>query len=405
MPIIDKPLILVAEDDTITRMKLVRFLERELGAHVIAAQNGEEAWELYQKHGEIQFVISDWVMPNGTGVELVHNIREASHRRYTYFILLSGRTEREDLLTGMTAGADEYLIKPFDPAELNLRVRAGLRIIGLEQQLAKQNEKLNFALSSLEEAVAAATKVQQHLLPDQEYLESLARRTGIQLSYEFRVCESLGGDIIGVMEPDEGLVAIFLADVTGHGIAASMAAVSLNSFIRTYVRSNYEPLDLITQAHRFCNDEFPDGMYATMVYMLLRPAERRLSIVVAGHPPLLKLNAEGQISEYASSMPPLGMWDDMPDAQVVLEMELHDGDRLVAYTDGVIETRNSAGIFFAKEWLNSSIVRAAMSEESTVPQRIASDLDAWRGPDLAAEDDVTILTLRFLEAAITESTT
>ena len=122
----------------------------------------------------------------------------------------------------MTAGADEYLIKPFDPAELNLRVRAGLRIIGLEQQLAKQNDKLELALNSLEEAVQAATKVQQHLLPNQDYLDSLARRTGIQLSYEFQVCESLGGDIIGVMEPDEGLVAIFLADVTGHGIAASM---------------------------------------------------------------------------------------------------------------------------------------------------------------------------------------
>jgi sigma-B regulation protein RsbU (phosphoserine phosphatase) len=399
MPNIDKPLILVAEDDTITRMKLVRFLERELGAQVIAAQNGEEAWKLYQENGDVQFVISDWVMPNGTGVELVQNIREASHRRYTYFILLSGRTEREDLLTGMTAGADEYLIKPFDPAELNLRVRAGLRIIGLEQQLARQNDKLNLALSSLEEAVQAATKVQQHLLPSQEFLESLSERSGIQLNYEFRVCESLGGDIIGVMEPDEGLVAIFLADVTGHGIAASMAAVSLNTFIRTYLRTNYEPLDMISQAHRFCNDEFPPGMYATMIYMLIRPDEQRLSVVVAGHPPLLKLNAEGQISEYASTMPPLGMWEDMPGPDAVIEMELHNGDRLVAYTDGVIETRNSAGIFFAKEWLNSSIVRAAMSEESTVPQRIANDLDAWRGPDLAAEDDVTIIALRFLEPA------
>jgi sigma-B regulation protein RsbU (phosphoserine phosphatase) len=295
----------------------------------------------------------------------------------------------------MTAGADEYLIKPFDPAELNLRVRAGLRIIGLEQELARQNDRLEQALSSLEEAVHAATKVQQHLLPDPQYLESLAQRTGIQVSYEFRVCESLGGDIIGVLEPADGLVAIFLADVTGHGIAASMAAVSLNSFIRTYLRSNYEPLELVSQAHRFCNDEFPLGMYATMIYMLLRPAERTLSVVVAGHPPLLRLSAEGQISEFPSSMPPLGMWDDMPGREVVIDLEMLAGDRLVAYTDGVIETRNTAGIFFAKEWLNSSIVRAAMSEETTVPQRIAADLDAWRGPDLAAEDDVTILSLRF----------
>jgi sigma-B regulation protein RsbU (phosphoserine phosphatase) len=396
MSTIEKPLILVAEDDTITRMKLVRFLERELKATVLSAQNGEDAWKVYQQNPEIQFVISDWVMPGGTGVELVERIRAAEGRRYTYFILLSGRNEREDLLTGMQAGADEYLIKPFDPAELNLRVRAGLRIIGLEQQLARQNEKLNDALGSLEEAVQAATKVQQHLLPSREYMDDLTRRTSVELSYVFKVCESLGGDIIGVFEPADGLISVFLADVTGHGIAASMAAVSLNSFIRTYLRASYAPLDLITQAHRFCNDEFPEGMFATMVYMLIDPAAGKMRAVIAGHPPLLRLNSEGQISEYPSTMPALGLMDDYPDADAVIELDIHKGDRFVAYTDGVIETRNSAGIFFAKEWLNSSIVRAALSEETSVPQRITADLDAWRGSDLAAEDDVTILALRFV---------
>jgi sigma-B regulation protein RsbU (phosphoserine phosphatase) len=395
MPSIEKPLILVAEDDTITRMKLVRFLERELKATVLSAQNGEDAWKVYEENPEIQFVISDWVMPGGTGVDLVQKIRAAQNRRYTYFILLSGRNEREDLLTGMTAGADEYLIKPFDPAELNLRVRAGLRIIGLEQQLAHQNDKLNHALGSLEEAVQAATKVQQHLLPNPGYVADLSARTGIELSYVFKVCESLGGDIIGVLEPDEGVVAVFLADVTGHGIAASMAAVSLNSFIRTYLRASHAPLDLITEAHRFCLDEFPEGMYATMVYMLIDTRQRKVSAVVAGHPPLLHLSGDGQISEHPSTMSPLGMFDDMPDPDVVIELKMDQGDRLVAYTDGVIETRNSAGIFFAKEWLNSSIVRAAMTEDASVPQRIAADLDAWRGSELAAEDDITILALKF----------
>jgi sigma-B regulation protein RsbU (phosphoserine phosphatase) len=85
------PLILVAEDDRITRMKLVRFLERELSARVLAADNGNMAWEIYQEHPEIQFVISDWVMPDCTGVELCERIRGAAGRRYTYFILLSGR--------------------------------------------------------------------------------------------------------------------------------------------------------------------------------------------------------------------------------------------------------------------------------------------------------------------------
>jgi sigma-B regulation protein RsbU (phosphoserine phosphatase) len=296
----------------------------------------------------------------------------------------------------MTAGADEYLLKPFDPAELRLRVRAGLRIIELEHALASQNLKLEAAYNSLEEAVQAASRVQRHLLPEQDYLDELEQRTGISMAYEFIVCENLGGDIIGVQEPEDGKVALFLADVSGHGIAASMAAVSLNSFIRTYLRGSYEPHDLITQANRFCCDEFPAEVYATMVYMVIEPAARSMQLVVAGHPPVLKLNGAGEVSEFTSTIPPLGLFNAVPGPEAVVSLPIEAGDRLVAYTDGVIETRNAAGIFFAKEWLTNSIVKAALTEERTVPERIVADLNAWRGPETPVEDDITIMALRML---------
>lgn len=391
----DAPLILVAEDDRITRMKLVRFLERELGARVLEAENGDKAWDVYQRTPEIQFVVSDWVMPDCTGVELTRRIRALEGRRYTYVILLSGRAEREDLLIGMTAGADEYLLKPFDPAELSLRVRAGLRIIRLEQQLAAQNEKLEDAYNSLEQAVQAASRVQRHLLPAPAYLTELQKRTGIAVSYEYQLCESLGGDLIGVLEPGGGEIALFLADVSGHGIAASMAAVSLASFIRTFLRSSAEPLDLITQANRFCNDEFPAEVYATMVYLLAHPGSGNGKLVVAGHPAVIKLSSAGEVSELNSTMPPLGMFADNPGPDAVVELSIGAGDRLVAYTDGVIETRNAAGIFFAREWLHNIIVESALEDAGGVPSRIVAALDEWRGAGVAPEDDITILSLQF----------
>ena len=126
--------ILIAEDDRISR-RLLEVSLRDWGYDVVAASNGAEAWELLQQDDAPPLAILDWMMPVLDGMEVCERVRAASDPRLTYIILLTAKGRIEDVVTGLEAGADDYIVKPFDPQELRTRVRAGCRMLGLQQRL------------------------------------------------------------------------------------------------------------------------------------------------------------------------------------------------------------------------------------------------------------------------------
>jgi len=135
--------VLIADDDAVSR----RLLEGSLkawGYDVTAAPDGAAAWRLFER-GEYPVVISDWVMPEVDGLALIRQIRASERPGYTYCILLTARSDKEDLVEGMEAGADDFMAKPFDRDELRVRLRAGERILRLEHTLEDQNRALREA--------------------------------------------------------------------------------------------------------------------------------------------------------------------------------------------------------------------------------------------------------------------
>jgi signal transduction histidine kinase len=114
----------------------------------VAAGDGAEAWQLFVEN-EFPIVISDWMMPEIDGLELVRRIRASERPGYVYIILLTARVQTADLVEGMEAGADDFVAKPFERDELRVRLRAGERIIQLEQTLAQQNQELREAQAAL----------------------------------------------------------------------------------------------------------------------------------------------------------------------------------------------------------------------------------------------------------------
>ncbi|MBP7149170.1 MAG: diguanylate cyclase [Acidobacteria bacterium] len=136
--------ILIADDEIVSR-KLLTAVLRQMGHEVVSARDGAEAWQLLQRE-TIGLVIADWMMPRMDGLELIRRIRSAPDERdeqhYIYVILLTGRTDRQDIIRGLQAGADDYITKPFDRDELIFRIRAGERVLDLERKLAQQNRIL-----------------------------------------------------------------------------------------------------------------------------------------------------------------------------------------------------------------------------------------------------------------------
>jgi len=126
--------ILIAEDDPISRRLLEYFLHN-WGYDVLVTSDGVKAWEAMQEPESPSLVISDWMMPNMDGLELCCNIRTMEKPGYTYFIILTAKGRKEDIINGLESGADDFLIKPFDQEELKYRVRIGERIIRLEHRI------------------------------------------------------------------------------------------------------------------------------------------------------------------------------------------------------------------------------------------------------------------------------
>ena len=142
--------VLIAEDEPISCLMLERAV-RQSGHDCQAATNGAEAWELFQA-AEFDVIITDWMMPLLDGLELCQRVRAQPKATYTYLILLTSLSDKDHLVQGMEAGADDYLAKPFDPEELRARLIAAARVTALHRQLAEQNTKLAELNSALAES-------------------------------------------------------------------------------------------------------------------------------------------------------------------------------------------------------------------------------------------------------------
>jgi diguanylate cyclase (GGDEF)-like protein len=135
--------ILIADDSIVSRHLLDATL-RKWGYDVVVACDGTEAWNILQTENSPKIAILDWMMPGLTGLEVCRRTRANAKEKdvYTYIILLTSKSQREDLIEGMESGADDYLTKPFDQHELKVRLRPGIRILELHQELISAREEL-----------------------------------------------------------------------------------------------------------------------------------------------------------------------------------------------------------------------------------------------------------------------
>lgn len=155
--------ILIAEDNPVPRRVLEASLQK-WGYQVVVTCDGTEAWEALQNPKEqIRLALLDWMMPGMDGVDLCRRIREADVGGYVYIILLTAKGQKKDVVTGLQAGADDYVVKPFSPEELRSRIAAGVRVLKYEEALAKRNAALSRLLADTERGRIEAEDLAQRL--------------------------------------------------------------------------------------------------------------------------------------------------------------------------------------------------------------------------------------------------
>jgi len=156
--------ILVAEDDPISRRSTIGILSKD-GYEIVEAVNGTEAWGILEQPESPKLAIIDWMMPGLDGLDLCRGLSDRDDGQLMYVILLTAKGGRDDVVTGLEAGADDYMIKPFHAEELRARVRAGFRILELQEGLSKRVVELEQALIQI--------KKLQGLLPICSYCKKI----------------------------------------------------------------------------------------------------------------------------------------------------------------------------------------------------------------------------------------
>ncbi|WP_020471902.1 response regulator [Zavarzinella formosa] len=156
--------ILIADDDDVSRLELEALLTRH-GHEVVAVSDGTEAWEILQGEDPPRLAVLDWLMEEMDGVEVCRRVRERPELRDVYLILLTSRADKKHILTGLQAGANDYVTKPFDRDELLARVRVGSQMIGLQAELTARVLELETALTQVKQL--------QGLLPICSYCKSI----------------------------------------------------------------------------------------------------------------------------------------------------------------------------------------------------------------------------------------
>ncbi|MGZ8219405.1 PP2C family protein-serine/threonine phosphatase [Methylomagnum sp.] len=401
-------LILVVDDDPTSRLFLSAAL-RKRGYDVATARNGGEAFALIQAR-RARLVISDWNMPELTGPELCRAVRSANLSHYVYFILLTVRNDKGSLMEGMEAGADDFLVKPIDPQELQARVRAGVRVLTLEQELDERNDaldKLNAELSGayeiMKKDVATAAAIQKSLLPQP------CHRPEAKVDWLFIPSSLLAGDMLGYFPVDGTHLAFFQIDVSGHGVSSALISFATSKLLwperRSEIRSPahgagggdgdlpfLSPEQAIAELNRrFCKEPESDSYFLTMVYGVLDTESGRVGLSSAGHPPpLLWRHADRSFVESKVRGLPVGVLDDSRYQSEYLPFR--PGDRLYVYTDGIVECPNSEGELFGYERFRDALARFADLSLADTKAAVSEALRIWRGND-AFPDDISLLIL------------
>jgi sigma-B regulation protein RsbU (phosphoserine phosphatase) len=336
-------------DDSLVQRRILTLMLRRWGFDVAEAEDAERGLMLCDTF-QPDLIISDWMMPGMSGVEFCAAFRARPRSSYGYFILLTSKSEKAAVASGLESGADDFLTKPVNGDELRARINAGARILSMEQELRAKNAVIAETLSELQTIHASIDKdlqqarvLQQSLMPIRSEVFGTSR-----VSLLLESCGHVGGDLAGMFGGETGDFGLFSLDVSGHGITSAM----MTARVAGYLSADYpeENLALTKGPSGF---EFlpPDEVAATLNQRLLRQQgvteyltlayahvasdTGTMRLVQAGHPPPLLLRRSGEASFIGQGGLPIGLIEDARFEQ--MEFQLEPGDRLLLYTDGFTE--------------------------------------------------------------------
>ncbi|MBN1442693.1 MAG: SpoIIE family protein phosphatase [Planctomycetes bacterium] len=337
--------VLVVDDEILDRKLVIKGLQGLEGVEVLEAEDGPSAQELLARQA-VDVVITDVIMPGMDGLDLLRWARKNCPG--ATWIILSGVDTFDAAVEAIHLGAFDFLQKPPNVKSIEVAVRNALN----ERRLLQQEEKLHRALENkvrqleglcrvlqnqaeqIQDDISRAETIQRALLP-----QTAPRVEGLTIHSLYRPGRYLGGDLYDVLAVNDDTLVIYVADASGHGVAATMLSVLFKQRLHVVDSLTGKPLTP-AQALKAANSDLcraisRSGMFVTAAYGVLDVKRRRLCLASAGNPPLQLARADRSVSEIRCTGPALGLSPTTSFAEQ--EVILQPGDRLLLYTDGLID--------------------------------------------------------------------
>ena len=393
-------------DDGAAQRRLMRAVLSPFGLDVVEAASGAEALQLCAgEEGEaVSIVLVGWHLPDMSGPDFCRAFRDLPRERYAHLVLMTAKADRGAKAEGLEAGADDFVSRPVDMAELRARVHAGLRLVAMQENLLHRNHDVATMLASLREIqdatdrdLAEARRLQRGFLPDAD-----ARYGAHTLCQRLITQGPVGGDLLGHFDLGDGRVALYAIDVSGHGIASALMTGRLAGLFSTWTPDHNvvrprpgapsdAPHEVLARIDRFLLEEMETDIYCTAVLAYVDLTSGAVELCQAGHPHPLIRRLDGQIDTIGDGGPPIGL---VHGARFeACTSTLAPGDTLLLHSDGVTECADSWGDLLGEDGLHR-----LLAPLDGPPSEVIGALEAGLRDHAGIavfEDDVSMSAFRF----------
>jgi phosphoserine phosphatase RsbU/P len=356
----------------------------------------------------ISIVLTDWMMPGMTGPEFCRAFRQIDRESYAYVILLTSKTEKSEIAHGLDAGADDFVSKPVDPHELRARMRAGMRIIDMQQELVWQNQRVR---STLAEIRGLYDALDRDLQDAKDLQDSLVRETfrqfdSGQIALTLRSSGHVGGDLVGFFPIDADRIGVFSLDVSGHGVTSALLAARMAALLGTAAPEQnvamiqhkggqwdlLPPDKVAAKLNRMMFKEIGTDLYFTLALADLNLRTGAVTMVQAGHPHPAVLHPGGSVTWQGAGGMPVGLLEEAVFERFTFTLD--PGDRLVMYSDGITECQGIGTGDLGEDGLASLLRQTADDQGEPLLNNIVTALQHFAGRS-EFDDDVSLVAFDF----------
>lgn len=374
--------ILIVDDSRANTLVFTTLLQEQY--HIITAASGEEALDTAPRESP-DCILMDIIMPGIDGITACRKLKSDPRTAEIPIIFITARTGAETILEGFEAGGVDYITKPFNGPEVLARIKTHLELKETMEQLREANREKDRLLSMIADELDLARQIQKSIIP-----VTPPAVKNMDITMRYIPMEEVGGDFFDFHTFDEYRLGILVADVTGHGIPAAMISTMVKIVSSMQTHNAADPAKLFHEMNNTLAGNI-DNHFVTAQYVFLDMENMRLTCGNGGHPPLLIIN---RYIKNVQALNPRGrLLGCYPDSTYSAEEALlHEGDRIILYTDGITEVFDHDNTMFGEEGLISFTRKNAQLSGDEYIDTLIDELRNFSRLD-SFDDDISVVVI------------